>query len=94
MSTDVNKCQRMSAYEQRTLRMTSVGQRMATVVIRKLYVKDVTQSSDIRQDVLIRWRYARYTLEVRYSHAINTLAVRYIFTPTYVNVCSPYLTYE
>ena len=28
MSTNVNKCQRMSAYEQCTLRMTSVCQRM------------------------------------------------------------------
>ena len=45
MSTNVNKCQRLSAYDQRTLRM-------ATVIIRKLYVKYVTQSSGIRQDVI------------------------------------------
>ena len=62
--------QRMSAYDQRTLRI-------ATVIIRKLYVKYVTQSSGIHQDVYIRCRYARHTLEVRYSYAINTLAVRY-----------------
>ena len=61
--------QRVSAYNQSTLRM-------ATVIIRKLYVKYVTQSSGIRQDVHIRCRYARHTLEVRYSYAINTLAVR------------------
>ena len=80
MSTkfNVNKCQRMSAYEQCTLRM-------ATVIIRKLYVKYVTQSSGIRQDVHLRCRHARHTLEVRYSYAINTLAVRYIFIPTYVH---------
>ena len=72
-----------------------------TVIIRKLYVTYVTQSSGIRQDVHIRCRYARHTLEVRYSYAINTLvvryctvAVRYIFMPTYGNVCPPYLTYE
>ena len=91
---NVHKCPQMSAYDQRTMRM-------ATVIIRKLYVKYVTQSSGIRQDVHIRCRYARHTLEVRYSYAINTLAVRYctvavryIFMPTYGNACPPYLTYE
>ena len=101
---NVHKCQQMPAYvgertayyayDQRTLRM-------ATVIIRKLYVKYVTQLSGIRQDVHIRCRYTRHTLEVRYSYAINTLvvryctvAVRYIFMSTCGNVCPLYLTYE
>ena len=50
--------QRMSAYDQRTVCMATV--------------KYVTQSSGIRQDVHIRYRYARHTLEVRYS----TLSIR------------------
>ena len=99
MSTNASVCRRTNS--ERTLRVTSVCQRMATVIIRKLCVKYVTQSSDIRQDVHIRCRYATPTLEVRLSYAINTLAVRYctvavryIFMPTYGNVCPPYLTYE
>ena len=79
MSTNVHKCQRMLAYKQRTLRM-------ATVIICKLYVKYVTQSSGIRQDVHIRGRYARYTLEVRYSYAINMLAVQYCTVHLHANV--------
>ena len=57
MSTNVGV---RTVYEQRTLRM-------ATVIIRKLYVKYFIQLSGIRQDVHIRCRYTRYTLEVWYS---------------------------
>ena len=68
-----------SAYDQRTMCMS-------TVIIRKLYIKYVTQSSDIRQDVHIRCRYARHTLEVRYSYAIITLSVRYCTVYLHANV--------
>ena len=78
-SGNVYKCQRMSAYES-----------VLCVWIPYEYVKYVTQSSGIRQDVHIRCRYVRHTLEVRYSYAINTLTVRYIFMPTYDNICPPY----
>ena len=87
MSTNDNKCHRMSAYDQRTLRMATV--------------KYVNQSSGIRQDVHICCRCAIHNLEVLYSYAITTVAVRYctvavryIFIATYGNVCLPYLTYE
>ena len=99
MSTNVNKCQRMSAYEQRSLRMTSYSAydqrtlRMANVIIRKLYVIYVTQSPGIRQDVHIRCRYARHTLEVRYSYAINTLDVRYCTVHLHANVWQRMATY-
>ena len=101
MSTNASECWRTNsvlcvwpAYSAYGYRMSNCGYDEHTPIIRKLYVKYVTQSSGIRQDVHICCRYARHTFEVRYLYAINTLAVRYIFMPTYGNVCPPYLTYE
>ena len=91
------ECQQMStnivvwtAYSAHDQRMSSYDKH--TVWLPYLYIKYVAQSSGIRHDVHIRCRYARDSLEVRYSYAINTLDVRYctvavwyIFMPTYVH---------
>ena len=63
-------------------------QRMASVL-------SVWLARIVRQDVCIRCRYFRHTLEVRYSCDIHTLAVRYIFpthVPAYVSVWPAYST--
>ena len=75
------ECQQMSTNANLCWHMTSI----LCIWLPYEYVKYITQSSGICQDVHICCRYARHTLEVRYSYVINTLAVRYSFMPTYVH---------
>ena len=105
MSTNVKICQRMSAYEERTQRMTSICQRMTSVCQRMATVKYVNQSSGIRctSTVLIRYHYASCTvlngsctvhLHGNVWQRINTvldLSVTYLYrTSSVINVCLAY----